>query len=614
MIFPRVQDELEKTVKRLVDVCNDSRFERAEMYRKRESYFLFGSDTRQPTRFNRTEAHIDLVSSFLYSPDHALFHIAAESHAPDMVIRQAIALEDSWNDDFQDAGLSDLFAEAIPWSLTYDSMIFKIGWNETRDEICAELVPPHNFGVYREDIPDLDSQQAFCHTYFLDWHESVLRMVRAGRAGDIDKLQVTNRPFISPFPEMINRMIVSATGGSNLQGNVTGQVNPLYNAMATYQPRLSDVPTVEWNELWAWDDQCQDYRVFHLVQPDILISDSLKYCDALWGIESKRRRLSVPARLVGRRMRPGANSPFELFPDDMRELPTNGADEGYHRSRCNMFLPRDHPFTVIKPFGKFNYFWGIAHIDKLFALQDWMTERMEQISDILEKQAYPPRVGSGMMGLTDEKMMAFGGADTWVYDQVPNAKIEELRPEMPPDLFAELNEIGQLFMEASGLTELIVGRGETGVRSGRQGRQQKQTGGSRIKKAALRLETSLTRIGDLGLRLKMRNDTDTLHPEPSEGGQESVPFLPAQIAGDIKLRVDGHSHSPLFADESREMAVLLKRVGAVDNEMFIRMINPPAKYNILHALRENAKKQARMLQQHPELLDKMVGAHKGARK
>jgi hypothetical protein len=346
-----------------------------------------------------------------------------------------------------------------------------------------------------------------------------------------------------------------------------------------------------------------------MVAPDILISDSKDYVEALWAGEGKRKkRLAVPKALVGRRLR--TTDPYELFPDG--ELDSNGAPDGMHRSRCNYFLPREHPFTMIRPFAKFNYFWGIAHIDDLFLLQDWMVERMEQIADILEKQAHPARVGSGMMGLTDEKMTAFGAADTWVYDQLPGAKIEELKPDMPPDLFHELGEIGQLFMEASGLTELIAGRGESGVRSGRQARQQKSTGGSRIKKAAVRLEDSLMRIGDIGLRLKMKNDDDKIYPEVADGEEVPQPFLPAQIASDVKIRVDGHSHSPLFADESRELAVLLKRSGAIDNEQLVRMLNPPAKEQILHSMRQAAKRQAQMLQAHPELLEKMVGGRKGA--
>jgi hypothetical protein len=160
------------------------------------------------------------------------------------------------------------------------------------------------------------------------------------------------------------------------------------------------------------------------------------------------------------------------------------------------------------------------------------------------------------------------------------------------------------------LTELIAGRGESGVRSARQTRSQKQTGGSRIKKAALKLETALARIGDVGLRLKMRNDDEKIHPEPGEDGK-AIAFLPSQIASDVKIRVDGHSHSPLFADEAREMAVLLKRSQTIDNEMFVRLLNPPSKEQILHGIRQQQKQQRALMQQHPELLQKMMGGHQG---
>ena len=609
MIFPDSAKDLEIRVRDIIDACNDTRFERAELYKRRESYYIFGSATRQPVKHNRIHAHLGLVSSMLYSPDHAFFHIAAERNAPDQIVRQAIALQDEFNDDIQDSGISDLFDDAIPWALTYDSMVFKLGWNNIRGELFGTLIPPHHFGVYREDETELDAQQAFCHTYFLDWHESVIRLIRAGRARDIPRLSITNRPFVSPFPDMLNSMIISATGGSNLQGNVIGQINPLYTPTATYQPRV-DVPTVEWSELWAWDDQCEDYRCFHMVKPDILISDSKTYVEALWGTKPNvlRKKMQVKKDLVRPRRSP--EDGFNLQPED--DLDGNGAESGFHRSRSNLFFPRDHPFTVIRPYGKYNYFWGMAHIDNLMALQDWMTERLDQIADILEKQAYPARVGSGIMGMADEKIEAFGGADTWMLDQSPNAQVKELKPEMPPDIFHDVNEIGGMFLEASGLTELIAGRGETGVRSGRQERSQKQTGGARIKKAALKLEPALARIGDIGLRLKMRNDEELITPEQGDDEEKAVPFMAAQIASEVKIRVDGHSHSPLFADESREAAQLLKRAGAIDNEMYVRMLNPPAKQNIIHSMRMAEKRQARLMQQaqqNPALLQLLTGKH-----
>jgi hypothetical protein len=575
MIFPTKEEDLAKRVKLIIDACTANRQDRAELYRRREAYFLFGTDAQNPVRYNRIEAHLDLVASFLFAPDHAFYHISAERNAEDAVVKQAIALQDEFNDDFTDAGLHDLFAEAIPWALVYDTMIFKQGWNDVRKAMIAELVPPHNFGVYREDITDLDTQQAFCHTYFLDWSDTAQRLLRAGKGGEIAKLDVTNKPFVSPFPDMLNRMIISATGGSNLQGNVIGQINPLYTPSATYQPKV-DAPMVEWNELWAWDDDEQDYRCFHMVKPDILVGDSCKTIEAL-------------------------RAAHKFKPQQ---------DDDFYHTNSNLFLPRDHPFTVIRPYTKYNYFWGIAHIDRLMALQDWMTERLDQVADILERQAYPPKVMSGFSGLTDEKAEAFGGADTWLYDQIPQAQVKELAPNMPPDLFADFTQINGLFLEASGLTEVLQGQGAEGVRSRQHAQQLQRTGGGRIKRTALKLESSLSRIGEVGLKLKMKNDDELISPEPDEHGKIEK-FLPSQIASDVSIRVDGHSHSPLFGDEAREIALLLRKANAIDNEMLTRMLNPPSRDNIIHSQRREAKQKQQMIQQHPELLSQMA---KGGKK
>jgi hypothetical protein len=245
-------------------------------------------------------------------------------------------------------------------------------------------------------------------------------------------------------------------------------------------------------------------------------------------------------------------------------------------------------------------------------LQDWSTERLEQIADILERQAYPPKVGSGFMGLTDEKMEAFGGADTYLFDQMPQAKVEELRPEMPANIFSDFKEISDIFMEKSGLTEVLSGRGEQGVRSRQHAQELRKTGGGRIKRTALKLEPALVRIGDIGLKLKMKNDDSEIIPEPDESGK-SEPFVAAQLATEVHMRIEGHSHSPLFGDESRELAVLLKKANAIDNEMFVRMLNPPSRDNILHGQRRQQKQQQKMMAAHPEILEKQLAGGKRRR-
>lgn len=587
MIFPDRAEDLEARVLWLIARCRETQRDRTQVYDRRERYFLWGtSGSESLVRYNRIESHLDLVSSFLYAPDHSIYQIAAQRNATDALIAQATALQDEFNDNFADWGINDLFSHSVPWSLVYNTMHVKAGWNEVAGEGFATLVPPHQFGVFREDLPGLDSQEAFVHTYALEYYDAVQRLVRAGRSSDIPRLDIVQVPMPSPFPEMLQRLIIAGTGGMNLQGNMLGSVNPDYLPRDTYQPQTQH-PLVMFDELWCWDSECNDYRVFHVVSPDILIGDSRRSIEAMMKVPKMRKLLEDRARRVRRRRRALNNEMLSILET---EAP---GDDDFAVSRCNPYLPGDHPFVKVQPYGKYNYYWGKAHIDSLMSLQDWLNERFEQIDDILDRQAYPPRVGTGMAGVSDEKFEAFGAADTYILEQMPNAKVEELRPEMPPDLFAEVKEIGAFFLEASGLTDVIQGQGAEGVRSRSHAAQLQRTGSGRIKKAAVALEPALTRLGDIMLKLIEKNSDKVINPE------DGVAFLPAQIGQEVRLRISGHSHSPLFVDDSREMAALLKKSGSIDDELFVRMMHPPNQDAIIHKQRQAAKNKQQMLSSLP---------------
>ena len=116
MILHDRDEDLELRVCWLRDRCRDTQKDRVQLYDMRERYFLFGTGALQSqVRYNRIESHLDLVASFLYAPNNAFYTIAAARNATDEAIHQAIALQDEFNDDFQENGTSDAFAEAIPW-------------------------------------------------------------------------------------------------------------------------------------------------------------------------------------------------------------------------------------------------------------------------------------------------------------------------------------------------------------------------------------------------------------------------------------------------------------------------------------------------------------------
>jgi len=560
MIIPNGPTRLAEHVRWIIDICLNSKKDRKDLYDRRRQFFLFGTAADQDIIYNRIESHLDLVASFLYSSDHAQFSLSAALNSEDALVKQFMAAEDSFNNDFRDAGLFDFFGDAIIGALIFDTMILKMGWSDAHQDATCNLIEPWKFGVFSEEITELESQPAFVHSYHIDYDNACQRLIRAGLSDKIPELNVVNTPFESPFPELITRMIIASTSGENLSGNVTGSVNPSYIARPSYHAKV-DRPLVVFHELYVWDDACNDYRVFWVVDPDIIIADSKKTIDVL--------------------KRAGGFKPQKA------------QQEPFYNTECNPFFPREHPFIQVRPYNIYEYFWGKAHIESLIPLQEWSNERLRQIHDILDRQAYPPRVGSGFMGLSDEKMEAFGGADTWVMDQLPQASIKELYPEMPDDIFADYMSIGKLFIEASGLTETIEGKGEAGVRSRGHAKQLATTGSGRIKKAAIRLEAPLVRMGDLAFKLNMRNNAEPITPDPQEDGKPGNPFYYHNMVGEYALRVAGHSHSPLFADDTKEMAGALYKAQAIDQEGFIRMLNPPNRDNLIHALRTRQKKQAK---------------------
>ena len=168
------------------------------------------------------------------------------------------------------------------------------------------------FGVFAEEVTDLESQPAISSTtYYIDYDNACQRLIRAGLSNKIDQLNVVNTPFESPFPEMVTRMIIASTSGENLSGNVTGSVNPSYVARPSYVAKINR-PLVAFHELTVWDDEQEDYRVFFMVDPGIII-----YPDSMRTIEVLKKAGLVQGRAQGpgdSSTTPPAHSPF--FPKD----------------------------------------------------------------------------------------------------------------------------------------------------------------------------------------------------------------------------------------------------------------------------------------------------------
>src|SRR5215472_5154625 len=474
MIIPNAEPFRTDKLKEIRDACIAGFNDRHSLYAKRRKYFMFGSDDYRQVRYNRLFAHVDLVSSFLYSADHAKYTLSPSLNADPRVQMQAIVLQDEFNQQFRDTGLAYTYAIALLWSLVYDSMYMKIGWNAERKRLFGKLVMPNAFGVYDEMEPELDNQEAFCHSYRLPWDRAVLMLYRAGLRDMVEQLGVAQGAPIDDLPPVLKQLLITQTGGQNLSGNLMGQAPLDIQPVILYEPK-SNIPTVQWQELWVWDDVAEDYAMFIIADPDILITDSRE--------SIRKRRDANAAKALAKKLNGGSR---------------DAGDDDDTPSDSNEFLPGEYPFVQITPYQLPDYAYGEAHSERLIPLQNWTSERLDQIAEVLEAQVDPSKVFSGFMGLSDEKAAAFGGPGSWVLDALPGAKVDKQTPQMPEDLFVEFREIGAIFLEASGLTETITGHGAPGVRGKAQ--QAAVAGSARIKKIAVGLEPSLVQLGDIGLK------------------------------------------------------------------------------------------------------------------
>jgi len=81
---------------------------------------------------------------------------------------------------------------------------------------------------------------------------------------------------------------------------------------------------------------------------------------------------------------------------------------------------------------------------------------------------------------------------------------------------------------------------------------------------------------------------------------EDVKFIAEQFTKDYTVKVDAHSNSPIFMEDSRQLAFNLFKAGALTKERLIDMVEPPMKQIIKEDLRKMAQQPQAAPQQAPQ--------------
>ena len=545
--------------KEIIDECRKSSEQRRDLNKMMRSYYYTGTADGSVAIYNRCYPHIERLSAFLYSPTDVRFDIEFDETEDEATHAMGHAAARRLNRDFHRKNLDLSFASAVSGGLVDGCNILKCVWGS--DGLEGWVIRPQFFGVLREDIDDLDRQEAFVHSTYMTptaFERTIAEHPERGKIMDaVKQSSMTNRERDEFEDDYFHQIIVGGTqpvslttsSGSGMVG-IVGVPTPILDAkVATSLVRL--------DELWVQDRDRQDYTTIRLVRPDMVIEGN-----------DRRRNLSGLTDTLGK------NSEMKGF----------------------------QPFVKVCPNDVNGYFWGQSEIANIYRLQDDLNDQLRTIRRLMALRGDPPRSATGFAGMNLEKYKAFKRPGGFVSEENPTAKMTDHTPDIPPEIFTRLDKTIEMFDDVAGFTPILQGQGAPGVRSQSQANSLARNASPRMRDRSLLVERQCTEWGEFNFRMLQAKDAEVMQADAK------TRFLLNQLPDDAKVIVDSHTSSPVYQEDAERRAFLLHRAGAIDAEDLIMLTHPPHEDMLRSRAKARAAAQAKFMQEHPELAFK--GKHK----
>lgn len=538
----------------IVEECFASREQRRDLVKMYRSYYYTGTSDAEVTTYNRIYPHIDRLSAFLFSPADVRFTFEFDSEETQEVHGMGDAAARKFNREFRNRNLDMAFKLALDGALIDGCQLIKGIWGH--DGMEGWIVRPGFFGVLREDIDDLDRQEAFVQSTYMTpgafertiWdhpdREKIMARVKEGTMTNREQDEFNDDYFHQIIVGGTQPVSLTTSSGSGMVG-IVGVPTPVLDTKVV-------TSLIRMDELWVQDLERQDYTTIRVVKPDIVIE----------GLE-RRRNLC-------------------------------GLTDGVQRDSD---LKGHHPFTKVCANETEGYFWGQSEIAYLYRLQDDLNEQIQGIRRLTKLRSDPPRSATGFAGLTLEKYKAFKRPGGFIAEENPNAKMQEHTPELPPELFKRLDTTMSMFDDVAGFTPILAGQGEQGVRSQQQAATLARNSSPRMRDRALAVERQCVEWGDFCFRMLQAKDATV-----NKSGKNE--FLLSQLPEDAKLIVDSHSSSPVYSEDHERLAFALAKLGAIDGADTIMLTHPPHMDILIAHAKQREIAQAQFAKEHPELLMK----------
>lgn len=532
-----------------IEICTHSQTSRAQDAATYLAYYENGTDGNTASLYNRTGVHIDRTASYLYAPGEVRYSINYDATDGEPWLARAMIAAKYLSREYRRADADVIFSQGVETALIKGCSLLKHNWNDSTSlypGFNPELCHPEFFGVEREDLQRLDQQQAMCHTMYLS--KDQIRQIIEGRSDEEEiKKRILRLGGSDENQLRQNWLHQVVIGGTNPVSQVTptgstGQVSMSPASKTDFAPQMM-ADLLRLDELWIVDSVRDDYTTVQVVEGEIILEGKYRHVN-LTGVKGL------------------------------------------------------HPFGKVCPDPVSGYFWGRSEVSRVMLLQDMLTDAMEDIRKLMKLRIKPPKAFIGFTGLTNQKMRALRAPGGFLQEQNLGAKIEDLAPTIPPELFGEVQEISSMFDEVGGFKPIMQGQGEPGVRANAHAQTLMRTASPKLRERALRTERDAETSASVTFQLMQAKDDRVF--KNSEGEE----FRLKQLPEDLYVEVDSHSSSPAFIDDARELAVTMKKLNSIDDSDFIRLLHPPSEDALIAAVEKRQRAQAKMIQEHPELLEK----------
>lgn len=556
--LPTNRKDLVRACLDIIEQCRTSSGQRAAYCRQINAMIETGRQDGTRSLVNKLFAHCDRLASHLFSPERLKLTMEFENEYPKEILlrgeRAARLITRTW----EKSNLDLTFAQGVFEAVKFGTVLMK-QWVEYQGRrempiIHHSLVMPWQFGVYREDISDLDRQPAFCETVYLSmpevWHR--LQTSYADNLGEAAELfrRIKAHAERGKGTDLYNSFFHQVLSTGQLNTGVVGNTRPVPGGIVSLNndpnyaiigPQV-DVDMVPWHELWMWDGEKR--ICYTIVEPDILVEPR----------DRRARNLLIDHG-------PGVTL---------------------------------HPYTKICVNDTWGYFWGRSEIVDLIEPQGLLSVWCDDAKRLMGIQFDKFLAFSGYDGVTDE---VYGMARLGGYLNMPmGASVNDLTPKFPPETVPMLEFLMRIIDQLGGFDNILSGQNEQGVRAGSHANTLLKTASPRLRDRSLLAERHCAATADLTWGVRQAKDPCNYWTDPTSIETiDKTSFKLTDVPEDGQIVVDSHSSSPIFQDDHAAWVQAGVKDGFVDGESAIEMSPLPNKELLLQRYREKTAREQKLI-------------------